>query len=80
MQQGIRYICEGCEEIGTFSKLQEFKTETEVDQFTGRAESGPLLRYSEALSSSRPQRALHCVSSIRGDLCLHPSKGRETAS
>lgn len=52
----------------------------EVGQSIGREEGGPLLSYSKVRASRLSHREpyiMFCISG--GDLCLNPSKGRETS-
>lgn len=60
----------GCEELGTFSKLQEFKTEMEVGQSIGREEGRPLLRYSKVLASHLGHREPYTTFCISGGICV----------
>lgn len=63
-------IVRGCEEIGTFSKLQEFKIEMEVGQSIGREEGGPLLRYSKVPASRLGHREPYTMFCISGGICV----------
>lgn len=60
----------GYEELGTFSKLQEFKTEMKVGQSIGREEGGPLLRYSKVLASHLGHREPYTMFCLSGEICV----------